>query len=236
MPLAAHGVTHPGRRSTNEDAFLVDPGRGLFVVADGMGGHNAGEVASGLAVKAIDEFLADGTPPSLNVMDEALRLANDHILTAAGEKPDYTGMGTTVAAVFVRDAEAVYAHAGDSRVYLWHQGALTQLTRDDSWVAAALNGLEDEAGELEQHPMRHVLTKVVGLRSELQPSVAQCAFVAGDVLMLCSDGVHGAVSLEKLATLLGSRQSVAHVAESVVREALGQGATDNLTAVVIRRE
>jgi PPM family protein phosphatase len=236
MPLAAHGVTHPGRRSTNEDAFLVDPGRGLFVVADGMGGHNAGEVASGLAVKAIDEFLADGTAPSLNVMDEALRLANDYILTAAGEKPDYTGMGTTVAAVFVRDAQAVYAHAGDSRVYLWHQGALTQLTRDDSWVAAALNGLADEAGELEQHPMRHVLTKVVGLRSELQPSVAQCAFVAGDVLMLCSDGVHGAVSLEKLATLLGSRQSVAHVAESVVREALGQGATDNVTAVVIRRE
>ena len=236
MPLAAHGVTHPGRRSTNEDAFLVDPGRGLFVVADGMGGHNAGEVASGLAVKAIDEFLADGTPPSLNVMDEALRLANDYILTAAGEKPDYTGMGTTVAAVFVRDAQAVYAHAGDSRVYLWHQGALTQLTRDDSWVAAALNGLADDAGELEQHPMRHVLTKVVGLRSELQPSVAQCAFVAGDVLMLCSDGVHGAVSLEKLATLLGSRQSVAHMAESVVREALGQGATDNVTAVVIRRE
>ena len=236
MPLAAHGVTHPGRRSTNEDAFLVDSGRGLFVVADGMGGHNAGEVASGLAVKAIDEFLADGTPPSVNVMHEALRLANDHILTAAGEKPDYTGMGTTVAAVFVRDAEAVYAHAGDSRVYLWHQGALTQLTRDDSWVTAALNGLADEAGELEQHPMRHVLTKVVGLRSELQPSVAQCAFVAGDVLMLCSDGVHGAVSLEKLATLLGSRQSVAHMAESVVREALGQGATDNVTAVVIRRE
>ena len=236
MPLAAHGVTHPGRRSTNEDAFLVDPGRGLFVVADGMGGHNAGEVASGLAVKAIDEFLADGTPPSLNVMDEALRLANDYILTAAGDKPDYTGMGTTVAAVFVRDAQAVYAHAGDSRVYLWHQGALTQLTRDDSWVAAALNGLADEAGELEQHPMRHVLTKVVGLRSELQPSVAQCAFVVGDVLMICSDGVHGAVSLERLATLLGSRQSVAHVAESVVREALGQGATDNLTAVVIRRE
>ena len=98
-------------------------------------------------------------------MDEALRLANDYILTAAGEKPDYTGMGTTVAAVFVRDAQAVYAHAGDSRVYLWHQGALTQLTRDDSLVAAALNGLEDEAGELEQHPMRHVLTKVVGLRS-----------------------------------------------------------------------
>jgi protein phosphatase len=236
MPLAAHGVSHPGRRSTNEDAFLVDPNRGLFVVADGMGGHNAGEVASGMAVKTIGEFLADGTPPSLNALDEALRLANDHILTAAGEKADYTGMGTTVVAVFVGNGEAVYAHAGDSRAYLWHDGELTQLTRDDSWVAAALNGFADEARELEQHPMRHVLTKVVGLRPELQPSVAECAFVAGDLLLLCSDGVHGSVSVEKLSTLLSSRKSVAQVAESVVREALGHGATDNVTAVVVRQD
>src|SRR5678815_4644358 len=94
MSLAAHGVTHQGRRTTNEDAFLVDTNRGLFIVADGMGGHNACEVASSLAVKAIGDFLDDGTPASLNVLDEALRLANDHILTVAGEKPDYTGMGT----------------------------------------------------------------------------------------------------------------------------------------------
>jgi len=236
MSLAAHGVTHPGRRTTNEDAFLVDANRGLFVVADGMGGHNAGEVASSLAVKAIGEFLADGTPASLNVLDEALRLANDHILTVAGEKPDYTGMGTTVAAVYMRDGEAVYAHAGDSRVYLWHKGQITQLTRDDSWVAAAMNGLSDDSHELDQHPMRHVLTKVVGLRPELQPSVAECPFVDGDVMLLCSDGVHGAVSVEKLGQLLASRNPIATVAESVVREALAHGATDNVTAVVIRRE
>jgi protein phosphatase len=234
MSLAAHGVTHPGRRTTNEDAFLVDAHRGLFVVADGMGGHNAGEVASSLAVKAIGEFLADGTPASLNVLDEALRLANDHILTVAGEKPDYTGMGTTVAVVYLRDGQAVYAHAGDSRVYLWHKGQLTQLTRDDSWVAAAMNGIADDARELEQHPMRHVLTKVVGLRPELQPSVAECPFVAGDVMLLCSDGVHGAVTDENLRQLLASRSSIAAVAESVVREALAHGATDNVTAVVIR--
>jgi PPM family protein phosphatase len=236
MSLAAHGVTHPGRRTTNEDAFLVDPHRGLFVVADGMGGHNAGEVASSLAVEAIGEFLADGTPASLNVLDEALRLANDHILTVAGEKPDYTGMGTTVAVVYLRDGEAVYAHAGDSRVYLWHKGELRQLTRDDSWVAAAMNGIADDAREMEQHPMRHVLTKVVGLRPELQPSVAECPFVAGDLLLLCSDGVHGSVSDEKLGQLLGSRKPVTTVAESVVREALAHGATDNVTAIVIRRD
>jgi protein phosphatase len=236
MSLAAHGVTHPGRRSTNEDAFLVDLHRGLFVVADGMGGHNAGEVASSLAVKTIGDFLADGTPASLNVMDEALRLANDHILTVAGEKPDYTGMGTTVAAVFVRDGEAVYAHAGDSRVYLWHKGELRQLTRDDSWVAAAMNGVSDDAREMEQHPMRHVLTKVVGLRPELQPSVAECPFDSGDILLLCSDGVHGSVSDGQLEKLLASRKPVEAVAESVVREALAHGATDNVTAIVVRRD
>src|SRR5688572_26644321 len=218
MSLAAHGVTHPGRRTTNEDAFLVDANRGLFVVADGMGGHNAGEIASGLAVKAIGEFLSDGTPASLNVLDEALRQANDQILAEAGDKPDYTGMGTTVVAVFVTDREAVYAHAGDSRVYLLHGGELRQLTRDDSWVAAAMNGLRDESREFEQHPMRHVLTKVVGLRPELQPSVAECPFVTGDVILLCSDGVHGSVSDATLGKLLASRKSVAQVAESVVRE------------------
>ena len=236
MSLAAHGVTHQGRRTTNEDAFLVDTNRGLFIVADGMGGHNAGEVASSLAVTAIGDFLADGTPASLNVLDEALRLANDHILTVAGEKPDYTGMGTTVAAVYMREGVAVFAHAGDSRVYLFHKGHLTQLTRDDSWVAAAMNGISDDARELEQHPMRHVLTKVVGLRPELQPSVAECPFVIGDVMLLCSDGVHGAVSEQKLGQLIASRNPIAAVAESVVREALAHGATDNVTAVVIRRD
>jgi serine/threonine protein phosphatase PrpC len=234
MPMAAHGVTHQGRRTSNEDAFLVDAARGLFIVADGMGGHNAGEVASGLAVKTIGDFLSDGTPASVNVMDEALRLANDHILAEAVAKPDYTGMGTTVAAVFVREREAVYAHAGDSRVYRLHNGALTQLTRDDSWVAAAMNGAKDEARELEQHPMRHVLTKVVGLRPELQPSIGECPFVSGDVLLLCSDGVHGAVSDHTLAGLLGSRKPIAQIAESVVGEALAHGATDNVTAVVVR--
>src|SRR4030095_5392622 len=104
--------------------------------------------------------------------------------------------------------------------YLLHKGALTQLTRDDSWVAAAMNGFGDEAREFDQHPMRHVLTKVVGLRPELQPSVAECAFVSGDVLLLCSDGVHGSVSDHKLEELLGSRKPVANAAESASREEL----------------
>jgi protein phosphatase len=236
MSLAAHGVTHPGRRTTNEDALLVDQDRGLFVVADGMGGHNAGEVASGLAVKAIGEFLSNGAPPTLNLLDEALRLANDHILAAAGAEPGYAGMGTTVVAALLSDQEAIFANVGDSRMYLWRGGELTQLTRDDSWVSTALEGVVEDAREIEQHPLRHVLTKVVGLRPELQPSVAECGFGVGDVLLLCSDGVHGSVPDASLAQLLGSRGTVAEIAGSVVRDALARGATDNVSAIVVRRE
>jgi len=236
MPLAVHGVTHQGRRATNEDAFLVDRDRGLFVVADGMGGHNAGEVASGLAVKAIGEFLSDGTPPSLNLLDEALRVANDQILTVAAQEPDYAGMGTTVVAALLTDGEAIYANVGDSRMYLWRSGRLTQLTRNDSWVSAALEGVSEGAREIGQHPMRHVLTKVVGLWPELQPSVAACGFGVGDVLLLCSDGVHGSVPDAALAELLGRGRTVAEIAGSVVHDAIARGATDNVTAIVVRRE
>jgi serine/threonine protein phosphatase PrpC len=121
MSLAAHGVTHPGRRTTNEDAFLVDANRGLFVVADGMGGHNAAKSRRVSPSKPLVSSWLMAHLPASTILDEALRLANDHILTVAGEA-DYTGMGTTVAVVYLRDGEAIYAHAGDSRVYLWHKG------------------------------------------------------------------------------------------------------------------
>ena len=232
MPMAAHGVTHPGRRATNEDALLVAHARGLFVVADGMGGHNAGEVASGLAIQAIGEFLSDGAPPSLNLLDEALRVANDHILTVAAQQP--AGMGTTVVAALLTDGQAIYANVGDSRIYLWRGGHLTQLTRDDSWVSTALEGVSEDSREIDQHPLRHVLTKVVGLRPELQPSVGQIGFGNGDVLLLCSDGVHGSVPDAALAALLGGGRTVAEIADNVVNDAIARGATDNVSAIVVR--
>src|SRR5215510_5861454 len=118
MPLAAHGVTHPGRRLTNEDSLLVDPARGLFIVADGMGGHNAGEVASDLAVKTIAKFLAVGADSQTH-LDQAIKAANDEILTTASEQTDYAGMGTTVVAALVTNEHAFFANVGDSRAYVW---------------------------------------------------------------------------------------------------------------------
>jgi PPM family protein phosphatase len=235
MPLAAFGVTHQGRRSTNEDSWLVDLDLGLLVVADGMGGHNAGEVASALAVKVIrDVFESDGNPPSRSLLTRAVQLANQRILAAASEQPAHSGMGTTVVAVIIVDERAFYTSVGDSRVYLWRSGHLTQLTRDDSWLAETLDGEGVSAQDIVTHPMRHVLTKVVGLRPELEASASECPLGAGDALLLCSDGVHGALPHELLATMMSSERAVEDVAQNVVRSAIARGATDNVTAVVAR--
>jgi protein phosphatase len=236
MSLAASGVTHQGRRSTNEDTWLVDLDLGLLVVADGMGGHNAGEVASTLAVQVIREFLQrSGVPPTRALLEEAVESANERILNDAARHPDHAGMGTTVVAVLVSGDRVFYTSVGDSRLYLWHGGHLTQMTRDDSWLAEALG--EDEVVQSQHvgaHPMRHVLTRVVGLRPELQPKAAEYTFDADDCLLLCSDGVHGVVPHETLADILGSEHNVADLAQGVVRSAIARGATDNATAIVAR--
>jgi protein phosphatase len=235
MPLAAYGVTHQGRRSSNEDAWLVDLDLGLLVVADGMGGHNAGEVASALAVKVIREvFEGSGDISGEALLIHAVQSANERILSAASEQPAHAGMGTTVVAVAIVDDCAFYTSVGDSRVYLWRSGRLTQLTRDDSWLAETLDGASEQPQDIGTHPMRHVLTKVVGLRPELEPTVSECALAAGDALLLCSDGVHGAVPHELLASMLGSQKTVEDVAQNVVRSAISRGATDNVTAIVAR--
>src|SRR5687767_4433697 len=119
MSFAAHGVTHPGRRPSNEDAFVVDPELGLFVVADGMGGHQAGEVASELAVDTIRRTVAAGGSRRKRMLEQAVGRANETILAAAATRPDYEGMGTTVVAVLVSGARAVYVSVGDSRLYQW---------------------------------------------------------------------------------------------------------------------
>jgi protein phosphatase len=234
MPLAACGVTHLGRRSTNEDTWLIDLDLGLLVVADGMGGHNAGEVASALAVKVIREVCQGGPLRTEALLTQAVQLANERILEAAAKHPAQSGMGTTVVAVLIIDGSAFYTSVGDSRVYLWRSGRLTQLTRDDSWLAETLNGEGEQLHDIGAHPMRHVLTKVVGLRPELEASVSECPLGAGDSLLLCSDGVHTVVPHEVLATMMSSQRAVEDVAQNVVRSAIARGATDNVTAVVGR--
>ena len=195
----AHGVTDAGPRPTNEDACLVDAAGGLFVVADGMGGHNAGEVASALAVSTIASAIGASPVREASTLEDAVRRANGRILEAAAENADYAGMGTTVSAVLVEDGHAALVNVGDSRVYLLRDGRLEQLTRDDSWVRQLVDdGAPLSADDVQRHPMRHVLTEVVGVRPDLLPRVAVHEIKGGDVLLISSDGLHGVLSADDL--------------------------------------
>jgi PPM family protein phosphatase len=235
MQLASHGVSHKGRRKSNEDAMVIDPATGLFVVADGMGGHNAGEVASALAVKTLHEFISHANETTEATLSEALCLANDHVLSAAAGNSTYEGMGTTVVAAFVNDGSIVFGSVGDSRIYLLHGGSLQQLTNDDSWVSRVLPADAIGSEEASRHPMRHVLTKVIGLREDMEPSVGTSPFSSGDTLLLCSDGLHGVMNDEAIAAMLRRTESVEQIASELVEHALSSGSTDNITAVVVRK-
>jgi PPM family protein phosphatase len=250
MLLSAYGASNQGRRTSNEDALLVDRAMGLFLVADGMGGHNAGEVAARVAIDAIIDFVAHsrttqditwpfGLDPALSIeanrLRTAIRLANSRVLDTADSRPEYSGMGTTVVAATVQDHRVAFAGVGDSRVYLSTGGAMHQLTQDDSWVATVLArepGLTESS--LAHHPMRHVLTNVVGGRAESDPQVAERPFEAGDVLLLCSDGLHGSLGPDEIADVLQSDRSVEEMTTTLIERALAKGATDNVTAVVVR--
>jgi protein phosphatase len=248
--LTSSGASHPGHvRQINEDAWRADPGLGLFVVADGMGGHNAGEVASGLAIEALHTFIrrtsedSDFTWPfgidpkqsyRANRLATAVKLANRRVFRAGESRDEYTGMGTTVVAVLAEGDEIAVAGVGDSRVYSFLNGTLTQVTSDDSWVAAmAAEGLVSEPVP-SNHPMRHVLTSVVGAREALDVHVIERKLEDGESLLLCSDGLHGELDAAGIAAVLAAEPDAARAAEALVQRVLGGRAADNVTALVLR--
>lgn len=215
--------------------MVIDAAVGLFVVADGMGGHNAGEVASALAAKTVHDFIARADEANEATLSEALCLANDQVLDAAAHNSTYEGMGTTMVAACIRDGAVVFGSVGDSRIYLLKDGALRQLTDDDSWVSRVLPADAIGSDEASRHPMRHVLTKVIGLREDMEPSVGSSPFASGDTLLLCSDGLHGVVNDDAIASALKRTGSVEEIASDLVESALTAGSTDNITAVVVRK-
>ena len=250
--LTAHGVTHPGHvRKTNEDTLLVDLDLGLFLVADGMGGHTAGEVASRLTADTVRAFIARsrdgakctwpfGIDPdasfAANRLRTAVQLANRRVFRAGESRDEYTGMGSTVVAALVEDDRLAFAGVGDSRVYAHDAAGLSQLTTDDSWVATVLaRDDEVDAATLATHPMRHVLTNAIGAREETEVDVGERTLADGDVLLLCSDGLHGELGDETLAGFMGGGVDVAVAAQQLLDAALEGSARDNVTALLLRR-
>jgi protein phosphatase len=249
--IDACGVTHPGRvRSVNEDAFLVDHELQMFVVADGMGGHNAGDRASRIAVETVRAFVArsrdqaectwpygiDGNLSlDANRLRTALMVANRKVFKAADDRDDYAGMGTTIVAALVGENDVCYGGVGDSRMYTCSGGAFSQVTQDDSWVATILAADPTMTKEeMASHPMRHMLTKVLGVTATIDLDVSERRLQDGDRFLLCSDGLHNAIDDAALEAILSTASNANEAADRLLQTALDGPAVDNVTALVLR--
>lgn len=225
-------LTHEGRvRTNNEDAHCVRPEDGLWLVADGMGGHEHGEWASEAIAEATKRVTLPGDfDAALVEIAEGIHEANTRIWAEAESRGQQ--MGSTAVALFVRGRRFGVLWVGDSRAYLLRQGHLLQLTRDHTQVQEMIDrGLLSEADAVD-HPMGHVLARAVGVRPDVEVDVIQDEVEPGDIFLLCSDGLSGPVSDPEIAQLLGSNPPDL-AAQALVDRTLARGAPDNVTVVIV---
>jgi PPM family protein phosphatase len=249
VEVKAFGLTHVGRqRQHNEDSFRVADDARLFVVADGMGGHAAGEIASRIAVDSISEFIVqtkedDGTWPhaydeqfsrTTNRLMAAVRLANTRVLEAMRKDARLRGMGTTVVACMADDSKMSIAHVGDSRAYLVRENKISRITNDHSWVFEQVQaGMLTEA-EAEKHPLRNVITRALGGALQVSPDASEIDMRSGDVYLLCSDGLTGMVSEEDILRLVTESADLEAACGRLIDAANERGGLDNITAVLVK--
>jgi protein phosphatase len=227
------------RRRANEDCYAIAAEQGFFLVADGMGGHTAGQLASSLAAEAAVKALQtlDGSEATLT---EKLRCsvaaANREIHVTAQARPELSGMGTTLVSLLAVNGRVALAHVGDSRAYLIRGGRIRQLTDDHSIVGELVRRCEITENAAREHPHRHVLTRALGVRGDVAPDLAELSSHPGDVFILCSDGLTGLVRDEEIAQAVGSNSDLDAVCASLVDLANDRGGEDNITVVIVRYE
>lgn len=235
MQAVGFAASHVGRRSNNEDSFCIAQDLGLYVVADGMGGHEGGEVASRMAVEAVEQRLfheresyddLDAAIAMTNAVRTATEAIAAHAIDALHE------MGTTLAAVWFRDGKAVIAHVGDSRVYRMRRGVLTQLTRDHSMINELEAQGNHQLANLLRDRISHVVTRCISAGCNAEPDVRVVAVEEGDVFLLCSDGLSDVLTDREMERILRAH-AAENAGQQLVERAYQRGGTDNITAVVV---
>ncbi len=229
--------TSVGRvRSSNEDAFGYQPEHGIYVVCDGMGGAAGGEIASRMAVDVVLQRMSEdaGTQPRSEQLHEAIAEANRAVLERADHERGLTGMGTTLVALLLGDASALVAHAGDSRCYRLRAGKLERITQDHSLVDEQMRLGAMTAEEAERSPFRSVITRAIGTQPLVTEDMAEMKVEAGDVFLLCTDGLTREVDEPSIARILGAGSDVERAAQGLVDAAVEAGGRDNVTAVVVQ--
>src|SRR4051812_42018246 len=244
--------TDPGlRRTSNEDSYCTRPELGLYVVADGMGGHVAGEVASRVAVETIQTFIAETAgadrnrtwpfpfEPAIslegNRLKAAFRLANRQIANAMADSADLRGMATTASAVLAGPRSACVAHVGDSRIYALHpsNGTLHQITDDHSWVEEQVRAGTMTASAARQHPWRNVVTRALSGGADPEIDTVELSPEPGERLLLCSDGLSGVVAHETIARIMADGDGLDAICERLIAAANDGGGPDNITVLVL---
>lgn len=223
-------LSHPGRvRTNNEDSFLMLPDAGVWAVADGMGGHNYGEVASAIGLMALQRSLNAGDD-----MADAVQKAHQAIKTLALDDTEKSGMGTTLVAAQLEHDGYLIAWVGDSRAYLW-RNTLTPLTRDHSYLQMLLDrGLIDQENA-KNHPYKNVIMQALGSidKESVQVDVSEGNWERGDIFLLCSDGLTGQLSESEIAAVLATDDTLDRKAELLLSKALAREADDNITLVLL---
>ena len=229
MKVVAGVATDIGKvREGNEDSFLVQPP--LFAVADGMGGHRGGEVASQLALEVIESLAAGGK----GTLPDQVREANRRVFDRSLKDRNVTGMGTTLTAALIGRGSATLAHVGDSRAYLLRAGAFRRLTEDHTLVARMIKTGEITASEAEVHPHRNVLTRALGTEPDVGVDEMNVPLMDADLIVLCSDGLTAMVTEQQMQAILEATDSPQDAADRLIKAANRAGGIDNITVLVLR--
>ena len=247
IEFSTFGLTDTGMvRDHNEDALLLDEGLGLFAVADGMGGHQGGEIASRMAIEilkdGVSRVLAGGAlvgamdrnvSSAANILLSSIRLANLAIFEAAGSNPVWRGMGTTIVALLVSEGRAAIAHVGDSRLYLLRNKKIHQITDDHSMVADQLRKGLISKEEARCSTRKNIITRALGQSADVAIDLHEISLQDGDRLLLCSDGLSGMLLDEEIVALISSRSTPQAACRDLVEQANARGGVDNITALLL---
>ncbi|MBC7794750.1 MAG: Stp1/IreP family PP2C-type Ser/Thr phosphatase [Clostridia bacterium] len=229
-------LTNVGKvRQRNEDMADVDAKRGVYVLADGMGGHPAGNVASKTAVVAlIKHIIGKGTRDRPAKLRESVLVANRAVLSLAETDPSMHGMGTTLCVVWLSQARAYIAHIGDSRIYVIRGDEIHQVTRDHTVVRELIERGELTEDSIEAQRMGHILTQAVGLDPNVEPDLGMIPPQPGDVFLMCSDGLSDIVDDSAMADIVKSSENLDEAAQRLVQAGLDAGGHDNITVLLVR--
>lgn len=236
------GGSDVGRlRKGNEDTLRLDPERGIFLVADGMGGHAAGEIASDLAARAAEEALSSAVDSGERgkalgqEMRSAFRDAYEAIVNCCRSEPSTRGMGTTLTACVIEPAGAAHVgHIGDSRLYRLRHGALQQITRDHTWVQREVDAGRLSADAARTHPLSHIVTRVLSEDVDPEMDLIDLSVEAGDLLLLATDGLYNMVGDGAIEALLEAKLPLPQLVNQLIDAANAAGGADNVTVVLIR--